>query len=53
MKLRIFELFDLILLMSMVLLITIGVVFIYSSSVNSAGISVSQEYIRQIVFGSE
>ena len=52
MKLRIFELFDLILLMTMVLLITIGVVFIYSSSVNSAGISVSREYIRQIVFGS-
>lgn len=52
MKLRIFELFDLILLVTMMLLITIGVVFIYSSSVNSAGISVSREYIRQIIFGA-
>lgn len=52
MKLRIFELFDLILLITMLLLVTIGIVFIYSSSVNSDGISVSREYIRQIVFGS-
>lgn len=52
MKLRIFELFDIILLISMLLLITIGVVFIYSSSVNSSGISISNEYMRQIIFGS-
>ena len=52
MRLRIFELFDIILLISMLLLITIGVVFIYSSSVNSSGISISNEYIRQIIFGS-
>ena len=52
MRLRIFELFDLVLLLATVLLVTIGVFFIYSSSVNSSGISVSQEYVRQIIFGA-
>ena len=52
MKLRVFELFDIILLVCTLLLITIGVVFIYSSGVNSSGISVSREYVRQIIFGS-
>lgn len=51
MRLRIFELFDILLLVCMTLLVTIGVVFIFSSGVNSSGVSVSSEYVRQIVFG--
>lgn len=50
MKLRFFELFDYVLLISMVLLICIGVFFIYSSGVNSSGVSISKEYIKQIIF---
>ena len=33
-----------------VLLVAIGVLFIYSSGVNSTGVSVSQEWIKQIVW---
>jgi len=51
MKLRIFELFDFILLICIILLVTIGIVFIYSSGINSSGISVSNEYVKQIIFG--
>ena len=50
MKLRIFELFDITLLVCILILISFGVVFIYSSGINSSGISVSNEYIKQIVF---
>lgn len=52
MKLRIFELFDITLLVCILILISFGVVFIYSSGINSSGISVSNEYIKQIVFAS-
>lgn len=52
MRLRVFELFDILLLVCTALLVTIGVVFIFSSGVNSSGVSVSSEYARQIVFGS-
>ncbi len=49
-KLLVFKLFDYILFICVLSLVTIGIFFIYSSSVNSDGISVSNEYIRQIVF---
>lgn len=45
-----FKLFDYVLFTCVILLVIIGVFFIYSSSVNADGISVSNEYIRQIVF---
>ncbi len=48
----VFRLFDFILFFPVIALVTIGVFFIYSSSVNSDGVSVSNEYIRQIIFAS-
>ncbi len=51
-KLIIFRLFDYVLLFCVISLVTVGIFFIYSSSVNSDGISVSNEYIRQIIFAS-
>ncbi len=51
MKIRIFELFDYILFLCVVCLITLGVLFIYSSGINSEGVNLSREYIKQIVWG--
>ncbi len=51
-KLIIFRLFDYVLLFCVTLLVIIGIFFIYSSGVNSEGISVSNEYIRQIFFAA-
>ncbi len=51
-KLMIFKLFDYVLLSCVIFLVIIGIFFIYSSSVNAEGISVSNEYIRQIIFAS-
>lgn len=52
MKLRIFEYFDYILLLCVVLLISIGIASIYSAGINSDGLNVSNEYVKQIVFAS-
>lgn len=52
MKLRLFEVFDYILFIPVILLITIGICFIYSSGFNSAGDNVSTEYLKQIVWAS-
>lgn len=52
MRLKIFDSFDFIIFISMILLITIGIIFIYSSGINSTGVSVSNEYIKQIIFAS-
>ena len=52
MKFRFFEHFDLLLLIPAIILITIGVFFIYSSRIDSTGVLVSDEYIKQIIFGS-
>ncbi len=49
-KLLVFRLFDYVLLFCVTLLVIIGVFFIYSSGVNSEGVSVSNEYFRQIIF---
>ncbi len=46
----IFKLFDYVLFTCVILLVGIGICFIYSSSVNANGISVSNEYMRQIIF---
>ncbi len=42
--------FDYLLLLSVLALSAIGVMFIYSSGVNADGISVSREYIRQMIW---
>lgn len=51
-KFLIFEIFDYALLFCVILLVIIGVFFIYSSGVNSDGLSISNEHIKQIVFAS-
>ncbi|MCL2229581.1 MAG: rod shape-determining protein RodA [Treponema sp.] len=43
---------DYLLLLPVLILLVMGVLFIYSSGVNSDGILVSREYIRQIVWAS-
>lgn len=50
MKIRFFSSIDYILLLCVVLLITIGIAFIYSSGINSEGVLVSNEYIKQIIW---
>ena len=50
MKFRFFEIFDYVLLISVSLLVFIGIMFVYSSGVNSSAVSVSNEYIKQIIF---
>jgi rod shape determining protein RodA len=47
----IFE-FDLILPLSVTALMTIGILFIYSSGISSTGINMSNEYIKQIFWAS-
>ncbi|MBI9099874.1 MAG: rod shape-determining protein RodA [Spirochaetaceae bacterium] len=42
--------FDIILFITTIALMVIGIFFIYSSGVNSAGISVSNEWIKQIIW---
>ncbi|MDR2444437.1 MAG: rod shape-determining protein RodA [Spirochaetaceae bacterium] len=46
----IFEI-DYVLLLSAILLTVFGILFIYSSSVTTFGVSVSNEYLRQILWG--
>lgn len=44
--------FDFLMILAVLSLVTIGVLFIYSSSINSDGISVTNEHIKQIVWAS-
>lgn len=48
---RILEI-DFILLFSVLTLVVIGIFFIYSSGISSAGIQLSNEYIKQIIWGA-
>ena len=50
MKNRFFAKFDYVLILAVLSLVTIGILFIYSSSINSDGISVTNEHIKQIVW---
>ena len=52
MKLKIFSMIDYLLLACVILLTTLGIVFIYSSGINSDGVLVSNEYLKQIVWAS-
>lgn len=49
---KIFLMFDYVLLLVIFSLVTLGVIFIYSSSVNIEGVSVTNEYIKQIIWFS-
>ena len=51
MNLRKYTYFDYVLFLSVILLTTIGISFIYSSGVNSEGVSLSNEYVKQIIWG--
>lgn len=50
MKFRFFDFFDYILFSCASILIVFGIAFIYSSGISSAGVSVSSEYIKQIIW---
>ena len=47
---KLYQVFDYLLLFCVVILVTFGVLFIYSSGINSEGINVSREYIKQIIW---
>ena len=49
---KIFEVFDYILLLCVLILVILGIAFIYSSGVNSEGVLVTSEYIKQIIWAS-
>ena len=50
MKAKFFQIFDYVLLFCVLSLVTIGVLFIYSSGINSEGVNVSNEYVKQLVW---
>lgn len=47
---KIFSMFDYFLILIVLTLVSLGVMFIYSSSINSQGISVTNEYLKQIIW---
>lgn len=49
-KIRIFSLFDYLILSASIFLMIIGIFFIFSSGINSENILVSNEYIKQIIW---
>ena len=49
---NIFEIIDFILLLCVLILVTIGIMFIYSAGINSEGALVTNEYIKQLIWGS-
>lgn len=51
-NLKFLQFFDFILFICVVALVTFGVLFIYSSGINSEGMNVSSEYVKQIIWGS-
>lgn len=52
MKNRFFAMFDYLLILIVLVLVSLGVMFIYSSSINSEGVSVTNEYLKQIIWAS-
>lgn len=50
MKTSFIERFDYVLLLCVIILCAIGIAFIYSSGINSEGVLVTKEYIKQIVW---
>ena len=52
MKNKILAMFDYLLILVVLILVALGVLFIYSSSINSEGVSVTNEYVKQIIWAS-
>lgn len=52
MKNKFLSMFDYLLLLAVLILVGMGIMFIYSSSINSEGVSVTNEYIKQIIWTS-
>ena len=52
MKNKVLSMFDYFLILVIAILVTMGVMFIYSSSINSEGISVTNEYKKQIIWAA-
>lgn len=52
MKKSLLEYFDFLLLFSVIILVGMGIAFIYSSGINSSGVLVTNEYIKQIIWCS-
>ncbi|MBP5520702.1 MAG: rod shape-determining protein RodA [Treponema sp.] len=52
MRNKFFSMFDYLLILVVLTLVSLGVMFIYSSSINSEGVSVTNEYIKQIIWAS-
>ena len=52
MKNKFLAMFDYLLILVVIILVALGVLFIYSSSINSEGVSVTNEYIKQIIWAS-
>ena len=52
MKNKFFSMFDYLLILVVLTLVALGVMFIYSSSINSEGLRVTNEYIKQIIWAS-
>ncbi|MBC6713553.1 rod shape-determining protein RodA [Treponema sp. Marseille-Q3903] len=52
MKNKFFAMFDYLLILIILVLVSMSVMFIYSSSINSKGVSVTNEYIKQIIWAS-
>lgn len=50
MKKNFLEYFDFVLIFSVLILVGLGIAFIYSSGINSSGVLVTNEYIKQIVW---
>ena len=52
MKNKVLSMFDYFLILVIAILVTMGIMFIYSSSINSEGISVTNEYKKQIIWAT-
>ena len=52
MKVKFLQAFDFVLFFCVICLVTLGVLFIYSSGINSRGVNTSSEYVKQIIWAS-
>ena len=52
MKNKVLSMFDYFLILVIAVLVTMGIMFIYSSSINSEGVSVTNEYKKQMIWAA-